>query len=299
MRERAPQKYIGLYFQVLKYICIHNIQSMQSPIITWYGAINDSVGQNSNIEKNLWICERARTIFTFLYSKTAISFTIILLVLLIHYLRNIYIFKSQTTSASILQSMQFPLITYELWVYTDKTLTLRKFMYMRASGASELRKFSHFYILKLLFPSIFCWYTDTLSVQMSCLSAYMYRQMSKCTDKTPKKHYWGNPPPPPLATLMILITFRQWCNTSLKWKRTLHLSPLIGLDPWYTLGRPPSARRRQSSGSPCSGSRGPGDDVLPVSFHRRCRCRSRSDQRHQWCTVALRQTDQSKCLRRS
>ena len=23
------------------------------------------------------------------------------------------------------------------------------------------------------------------------LSAYMYRQVSKCTDKTPKKHYWG------------------------------------------------------------------------------------------------------------
>ena len=29
---------------------------------------------------------------------------------------------------------------------------------MRASGASELRKFSHFHMLKLLFPSIFCWY---------------------------------------------------------------------------------------------------------------------------------------------
>ena len=42
--------------------------------------------------------------------------------------------------------------------YTDKTLTLRKSMYMRANGASELRKFSHFYILKLLFLSIFCWY---------------------------------------------------------------------------------------------------------------------------------------------
>ena len=29
---------------------------------------------------------------------------------------------------------------------------------MRASGVSELRKFSHFYILKLLFLSILCWY---------------------------------------------------------------------------------------------------------------------------------------------
>ena len=39
--------------------------------------------------------------------------------------------------------------------FTDKTLTLRKCMYMRASWASELRKFWHFHILKLLFPSIF------------------------------------------------------------------------------------------------------------------------------------------------
>ena len=39
---------------------------------------------------------------------------------------------------------------------------------------------------------------------MTCLSAYMYRQISKCTDRTPKKHYWGSncPPVPPLATLM-------------------------------------------------------------------------------------------------
>ena len=31
-------------------------------------------------------------------------------------------------------------------------------MCMRASGASELRKFSHFHITKMLFLSIFCWY---------------------------------------------------------------------------------------------------------------------------------------------
>ena len=42
--------------------------------------------------------------------------------------------------------------------YTDKTLTLRESMYMWASGASELRNFFHFHILKLLFLSIFCWY---------------------------------------------------------------------------------------------------------------------------------------------
>ena len=32
---------------------------------------------------------------------------------------------------------------------------------------------------------------------MTYLSAYMYRQISKCTDKTPKKHYGGGGAPPP------------------------------------------------------------------------------------------------------
>ena len=48
---------------------------------------------------------------------------------------------------------------------------------MRASGASELRTFSHFHILKLLFPSIFCWYFRyTLSeiYTFSGLKLYMH-----------------------------------------------------------------------------------------------------------------------------
>ena len=47
--------------------------------------------------------------------------------------------------------MQFPLITYGMALYkrhyTDKTLTLRK-KSIRNMRASELRKFSHFHILK-------------------------------------------------------------------------------------------------------------------------------------------------------
>ena len=73
---------------------------------------------------------------------------------------------------------------------------------MRASGASELRKFSHFYILKLLFLSIFCWYfryfvgTNDMLVGLH----HVYRQ-------NPEKAWSGQlppapPPPPPLATLM-------------------------------------------------------------------------------------------------
>ena len=45
---------------------------------------------------------------------------------------------------------------------------------------------------------------------MTCLSAYMYRQISKCTDKTPKKHYWGgggNFPPPPAPSGYANVAF--------------------------------------------------------------------------------------------
>ena len=68
-----------------------------------------------------------------------------------------YIFRTQNTSAYIYNQCIF--WRYKRY-YTDKTLKLRekKSMNMRASGASELRKFSHFHMLKLLFPSIFCWY---------------------------------------------------------------------------------------------------------------------------------------------
>ena len=55
--------------------------------------------------------------------------------------------------------MQFPFIIYGMALHYDsimiKNYSLRKKIYVYAS---ELRKFSHFHILKLLFPSIFCWY---------------------------------------------------------------------------------------------------------------------------------------------
>ena len=63
-----------------------------------------------------------------------------------------HMFRSPNTSADL---------STQLWhgaVYNDNILTLGKFMSMRASGATELRQFSHFHILKLLFPFIFCWY---------------------------------------------------------------------------------------------------------------------------------------------
>ena len=124
--------------------------------------------------------------------------------------------------------MQFPFVWRHKRQYTDKTLKWRKSMYMRASGASELRQFSHFYILKLLFLSIFCWYFRYFvgTKLMTCLSAYMYRQNSE-------KALWGGggqlPPCHPLATL---VTRRLACTSAKKYilqGRTLpkHLSYII------------------------------------------------------------------------
>ena len=85
-------------------------------------------------------------------------------------LRNICIFRSQNTSACTTSLVVYDFIYIQSHIQpmqwygiindsmTDKTLTLRKSINMRASGVSELRKFLHLLILKLLFPSIFCWY---------------------------------------------------------------------------------------------------------------------------------------------
>ena len=169
---------------------------MQFPVYyLWYGVIytNDSIPTKNDIEKIYeYASERGASelefFFAFSHSKTAISFKI-LLVLLILYFRNIYIFRSdrlKLQSAWYIYHQCSSLFLLMVWryiykhQYTDKTLTLKKkkAMYMRVSGASELKKFSNFYILKLLFLSIFCWYFRyfILLVQMTCLSVYMYRQ---------------------------------------------------------------------------------------------------------------------------
>ena len=142
---------------------------MQFPFIT-YGMMLYKIYKRQYTVKTLTLrncmCVRAsraselRIFFAFSHSKTAISFNI-LLVLQILCLRNIYCQVSYNICIHT-QSMQFPFITYGMMLYkrqyTDKALTLRKCMYVRASRASDLRTFSNFHILKLLFPSIFCWY---------------------------------------------------------------------------------------------------------------------------------------------
>ena len=79
-------------------------------------------------------------------------------------------------------------------------------MYMRSNGASELRKCSHFYIIKLLFLSIFCWYFRYFVGTCDMLVGLcMYSDKFPNVPINSEKALLGGlppcPPPPP-ATLM-------------------------------------------------------------------------------------------------
>ena len=80
------------------------------------------------------------------------------------------------------------------------------YVYMRASAASELRKFLHFHIQKRLFLSIFCWYirnfvgTNDVLVGLHVPTDFqIYRQNS---EKALLGGGGSCPPAPPLATLV-------------------------------------------------------------------------------------------------
>ena len=131
--------------------------------------------------------------------------SIFLLVLQILCLRNIFNFRCQITFAYIYNQCSF-LLLLMVWCYLNDSIptnTNIEQMYTcvcvcvceRAERAS-LENFGIFTFLNCYFFQYFVGTSDTLSVQLTCLSAYMYRQISKCTDKTPKKHYWCPPPPP-------------------------------------------------------------------------------------------------------
>ena len=116
--------------------------------------------------------------------------------------------------------MQFHFITYGMELYTNDSIpintNIEQCMCMRASGASELRKFWNFYILKLLFLSIFCRY---IHWQITCIPWLNF--------------IWGGgasaPPPPPV---------RQWswaqccywlvCGISISCLPPLNLIPTAG-----------------------------------------------------------------------
>ena len=134
--ERAPQKHIGLYFLIMVWRYKRQYRTKH-----WHW-------------ENLWInyaSERAWKLFPFSHSKTAISLNI-LLVLLILYLRNTYIFRSQITSSYTYKQCSFHVITYGMALYINDS-----YVYRQNTNIEKIYVYN-FYILNLLFLSIFCWY---------------------------------------------------------------------------------------------------------------------------------------------
>ena len=142
------------------------------------------------IEKNLWLCERAWServwkIFAFSHSKTAISFNI-LLVLLILYLRKKYIFSG--LKSHLHNSYIYTLYTtnavpcyylgYGVIIINDsipkKNINIEKIYY-----ASELRTFWHFYISKTAIS-----FNILLVLQILCRYKWHACRLT-CTDKFP------------------------------------------------------------------------------------------------------------------
>ena len=136
--------------------------------------------------------------------------SIFVLVLHILCLRNIFNFRCQITSAYIfIQSMQFPFINYGIVLYLNDSIPTNTNIEQMYVYASE----RHFIFLNCYFFQYFVGTSDALSVQMTCLSAYMYRKISNWTDtfqmcrQNSEKSIIGGggavapcppPPPPPL-----------------------------------------------------------------------------------------------------
>ena len=135
--------------------------------------------------------------------------SIFLLVLHILCLRNIFNFRCQITSAYIYNQCSFRLLLM-VWCYINDSIptnTNIEQMYIceRAERAS-LEHFGFFTFLSAISFNILSVHQILCRYKMTCLSAYMYRQISKCTDKFSKlrKSIIGGggavapPPPAPL-----------------------------------------------------------------------------------------------------
>ena len=165
----------------------------------WYGTLNDSMTDKALTLREIYeYASELRTFLDLLILKLLFP-SMIFCWYFRYFVSETYIFQVSNYICIHIQSMQFPFL---LMVYGTMILTIvcrqntsieKMYTYvMRASGASELRKFLQFHIKKNCYLyQYFVGTSETLSVQMTYLSAHMYRQISKCTDKTPKKHHGG------------------------------------------------------------------------------------------------------------
>ena len=87
-------------------------------------------------------------------------------------------------------------------------------MYMRATGASELRIFSHFHILKLLFPSLqyFVGTSDTLSQEHNISGLKIHKLHTYIINVVPFYYLWYG-----------AICKRQYTDKTLTLKKSMYM----------------------------------------------------------------------------
>ena len=89
--------------------------------------------------------------------------------------------------------------------YTDEIITFKKSMYMRASGASELRQFSYFHIKKQFLPKC-CWY----------FRYFVGTNGTRVSLPTNYGALWGRgtiAPPPPATLILMGIRYHDYTNS--------------------------------------------------------------------------------------
>ena len=166
----------------------------------WYGIINDSM-TDKTITLRQSMNMRASALRKFLYLLILnLLFPSIFCWYFRYFVSETYIFSGLQLHLHTINAVSCHYLWYGTIIqYADKTIILRKLLYMRASAASELRNICIFTFKNCYFFQYFVGTSETLSVQMTYLSAYnvptdfqMYRQNSE-------KAVGGiiSPPPPP------------------------------------------------------------------------------------------------------
>ena len=147
---------------IYRHICIH-IQLMQSPFLLMvWGYKWQYIWQNTNIEK---IYEYASELGNCLHFHILkLLFPSIFCWYFWYFISETYVFSGLKLQFAWLYHQCSSLWLLMVWhyiqttVYRQSTDIEKIYEYASERGVSELGQFLHFCILKLLFPSIFCWY---------------------------------------------------------------------------------------------------------------------------------------------
>ena len=172
--------------------------------------------KNTNIEENIWICERAERASLEKCSHFHILkrlFPLIFCWYFSYFVSETCIFSGIKLHLAFVYTINAVLLLHNgMALCINDRISTKHWNcgggeYVRASGASELRKFWHFYILKVLFLLIFCRYfryfvgTNGMLVGLHVPTNFQMYLPTKLRKGIIEGG--GNCPPAPLATLVL------------------------------------------------------------------------------------------------